>query len=56
VESLLSQANEPVEAVKGEQAQFILQHNAQTADANQQLQEVNLSISKLDAVSHSVNE
>jgi hypothetical protein len=56
VESRLSQASEPVEAVKAEQASFTVKHNTRTAEANQQLQMVNLSIDKLDSASHSVDE
>lgn len=56
VEQRLSQASEPVEAVKSEQAAFTIKHNSRVADANQQLQAVNLSIDKLDSASQSVEE
>ena len=50
------QANEPLEVVKAEQRAFDTQHRTRVNEAQQQLNEISMSIQKLDDASQSVEE
>lgn len=56
MEAKRTQAHEPLEDLKREQRAFDLQHRSHVNEAQQILNEISISIQKLDDAAHSVEE